>query len=53
MSWFGMACELHRDWRNDIDGLAALFSNHLPAYRNLITSWSPRKPAAKVETVKA
>lgn len=40
MSWFGVACELHRDWRNDIDGLGALFSNHLPAYRNLITSYS-------------
>lgn len=40
MSWFGIACELHRDWRNDIDGLGALFSNHLPAYRNLITSYN-------------
>lgn len=19
MTWFGMACELHRDWRNDIE----------------------------------
>lgn len=40
MTWFGVACELHRDWRNDIDGLAALFSNHIPDYRNLITSFS-------------
>jgi len=24
MTWFGLACELHRDWRNDIEGLAAL-----------------------------
>lgn len=38
MTWFGVACELHRDWRNDVEGLARLFSNHLPAYRNLITS---------------
>lgn len=22
MTWFGVACELHRDWRNDIEGLA-------------------------------
>jgi isochorismate hydrolase len=43
MSWFGVACELHRDWRNDIEGLGALFSNHLPAYRNLITSYSAKK----------
>jgi nicotinamidase-related amidase len=40
MTWFGVACELHRDWRNDIDGLAALFSNHIPDYRNLITSYT-------------
>lgn len=40
MTWFGMACELHRDWRNDIEGLGALFSNHIPDYRNLMTSYS-------------
>lgn len=39
MSWFGVACELHRDWRNDIEGLGALFSNHIPDYRNLFTSY--------------
>lgn len=38
MTWFGVACELHRDWRNDIEGLSALFSAHIPDYRNLITS---------------
>jgi nicotinamidase-related amidase len=38
MSWFGIACELHRDWRNDIEGLGRLFANHLPAYANLIYS---------------
>lgn len=43
MTWFGVACELHRDWRNDIEGLGTLFSNHLPAYRNLITSFNARK----------
>jgi nicotinamidase-related amidase len=43
MTWFGVACELHRDWRNDIEGLGALFSNHLPAYRNLITSYSAKR----------
>ncbi len=40
MTWFGTACELHRDWRNDIEGLGALFSNHIPDYRNLITSFT-------------
>ncbi|MFJ2446995.1 MULTISPECIES: isochorismate family cysteine hydrolase YcaC [unclassified Pseudomonas] len=40
MTWFGLACELHRDWRNDIEGLGTLFSNHIPDYRNLITSYT-------------
>lgn len=40
MTWFGLACELHRDWRNDIEGLATLFSNHIPDYRNLMTSYN-------------
>jgi nicotinamidase-related amidase len=40
MSWFGVACELHRDWRNDVEGLGTLFSNHIPDYRNLITSYN-------------
>ena len=38
MTWFGAACELHRDWRNDVEGLGTLFSNHIPDYRNLMTS---------------
>ncbi|CAI0772445.1 nicotinamidase/pyrazinamidase [Serratia entomophila] len=40
MTWFGVACELHRDWRNDVEGLGALFSNHIPDYRNLMTSYN-------------
>ncbi|MGA0611987.1 isochorismate family cysteine hydrolase YcaC [Caldimonas sp. KR1-144] len=40
MTWFGVACELHRDWRNDIEGLGALFSKHIPDYRNLINSYT-------------
>ncbi|MBP0634865.1 isochorismate family cysteine hydrolase YcaC [Cupriavidus sp. AcVe19-6a] len=43
MTWFGVACELHRDWRNDIEGLGALFSNHIPDYRNLITAYTTVK----------
>lgn len=40
MTWFGVACELHRDWRNDITGLGELFSQHIPDYRNLISSYT-------------
>jgi nicotinamidase-related amidase len=39
MTWFAVACELHRDWRNDVEGLGRLFSRHIPDYRNLITSY--------------
>lgn len=40
MNWFAVACELHRDWRNDVEGLATICSNHIPDYRNLITSYN-------------
>ena len=42
INWFAVACELHRDWRNDIEGLGALLSVHLPNYRNLMTSYALR-----------
>ncbi|HAL45347.1 MAG: hydrolase [Planctomycetes bacterium GWF2_42_9] len=40
MNWFSVASELHRDWRNDVEGLMNILSNHLPDYRNLVTSHS-------------
>jgi nicotinamidase-related amidase len=43
LSCFAVAGELHRDWRNDIGGLGALFANHLPNYRNLMTSYAAKK----------
>ncbi|WGG53103.1 isochorismate family cysteine hydrolase YcaC [Rugamonas sp. DEMB1] len=45
MSWFGVACELHRDWRNDVVGLGTLFANHIPDYRNLINSYNAASAA--------
>lgn len=44
MSWFGLACELHRDWRNDVEGLGKLFSDHIPDYRNLMASYAITRP---------
>ncbi len=38
INWFAVACELQRDWRKNGEGLANLLANHLPAYKNLITS---------------
>ena len=45
VNWFAVACELHRDWRNDIEGLGALLSDHIPNYRNLMTSYSAKQKA--------
>ncbi len=39
MNWFSVASELHRDWRNDVEGLGNLLANHIPAYRNLMASY--------------
>lgn len=40
MNWFAVACELHRDWRNDIEGLGKLLADHIPDYKNLMTSFA-------------
>lgn len=45
VNWFAVACELHRDWRNDMEGLGNLLSNHLPNYRNLMTSYNTLQAA--------
>jgi nicotinamidase-related amidase len=42
INWFALACELHRDWRNDIAGFANLFARHIPDYANLISSQTAR-----------
>lgn len=48
-NWFAVACELQRDWRRDMEGLATLLANHLPAYKNLITSYNANtRPAGVV-----
>jgi len=47
MNWFSVACELHRDWRNDIEGLGNLLSNRIPNYRNLISSYMAKSAAKK------
>ena len=51
MTWFAVACELHRDWRNDVEGLGTLFSNHIPDYRNLITAYTATQTANRVSRV--
>ncbi|WP_435009876.1 isochorismate family cysteine hydrolase YcaC [Tundrisphaera lichenicola] len=41
-NWFAVACELQRDWRKNGEGLASLLANHLPAYKNLMTSFNAK-----------
>ena len=43
INWFAVACELHRDWRNDMEGLGSMLSNHIPLYRGLMMSYLARK----------
>lgn len=38
LNWFAVACELHRDWRNDMEGLAKLCAAYIPSYGNLMTN---------------
>ena len=42
INFFAVACELQRDWRNNPEGLANLFADSIPSYRNLMTSYSKK-----------
>jgi hypothetical protein len=39
VNWFSVVGELHRDWRNDIEGLGNLLAGFIPDYKNLMTSY--------------
>lgn len=42
VNWFAVAGELHRDWRNDIEGFGGILASHLPQYANLMQSYNAR-----------
>jgi hypothetical protein len=44
-NWFAVACELARDWRNDMEGLAALFSKRIPSYSHVMRSYAGAQAA--------
>ncbi len=50
LNWFSIACELQRDWRNDVEGFGALISNHLPGYQNLIGSYTGAQRNLSMQT---
>lgn len=39
MNWFAVTCELHRDWRNDIEGLGGLLTGYISEYKDLMDSY--------------
>ncbi|CAO3695604.1 unnamed protein product [Rhizopus stolonifer] len=45
MNYFSVACELARDWRKDINGLAALFAKRLPSYAHVMDSFAGAQAA--------
>ena len=42
VNWFSVGGELHRDWRNDVEGFGGILGGHLPAYANLIQSYNQK-----------
>ncbi|CAO3664769.1 unnamed protein product [Umbelopsis ramanniana] len=47
MNWFAVACELARDWRMDLEGLANLFGAHMPNYKALMDGYNGAVASAK------
>jgi hypothetical protein len=44
---FSVACELHRDWRNDIEGLGNILPTFIPNYRNIMNSYLAQQKLKK------
>lgn len=40
VNWFAVACELGRDWRHDLEGMAALFAKRIPSYAHVMESYN-------------
>ncbi|KAI1945678.1 oligosaccharyl transferase subunit ost3/OST6 [Ophidiomyces ophidiicola] len=43
MNWAAISSELHRDWRNDIQGFGKLWLDHVPGYWCLMQSYQTAK----------
>lgn len=44
LDWFAVGSELHRDWRNDIQGFGKLLCDHTPIYQSLMISYAAKGP---------
>jgi len=47
LNWFSVACELGRDWRKDVNGMAALFAKRLPSYAHIMDSFAGAQALVK------
>jgi nicotinamidase-related amidase len=45
MNYFSVACELARDWRKDVEGLANMFAKRLPSYARVMDSFNGAQAA--------
>jgi nicotinamidase-related amidase len=45
MNYFSVACELARDWRTDLEGLANMFAKRLPSYARVMDSFNGAQAA--------
>ena len=43
LNWFAVAGELHRDWRNDVEGFGKILIDHTPIYMALMTAHNAKK----------
>jgi hypothetical protein len=46
-NWFAIACELARDWRMDMAGLASLFAKRIHSYAHVMASYNGAQAALK------
>lgn len=45
LNWFAASAELHRDWRNDVEGYGKLLVDHTPIFKGLMTAYRARQDA--------
>jgi nicotinamidase-related amidase len=47
LNWFAASAELHRDWRNDVEGYGKLLVDHTPIYKGLMAAYRARQDAMR------
>ena len=47
LNWFAASAELHRDWRNDVEGYGKLLVDHTAIYKGLMAAYRARQDAMR------